>query len=36
MPHTMQISGGSESQKTYPLVNQTEFCLGFPRSAPLL
>ena len=24
MPHTMQISGGSESQKTYPLVNQTE------------
>ena len=26
MPHTMQINGGSEAQKTYPLVNQTEFC----------
>jgi len=25
MPHiTMQIDGGSESQKSYPLVNQTE------------
>ena len=24
MPHTMQITCGSESQKTYPLVNQTE------------
>ena len=24
MPHTMQINGGSEAQKTYPLVNQTE------------
>ena len=24
MPHTLQIDGGSESQKTYPLVNQTE------------
>jgi len=24
MPHTLQIDGGNESQKTYPLVNQTE------------
>jgi hypothetical protein len=24
MPHTLRIDGGSESQKTYPLVNQTE------------
>src|SRR5271157_4075242 len=24
IPHTLRIDGGSESQKTYPLVNQTE------------
>jgi hypothetical protein len=24
MPHALQIDGGSESQKTYPLVNQRE------------
>ena len=33
MPHTMQINGGSEAQKTYPLVNQTEFCLGSAGAA---
>jgi len=24
MPHTLRIGAGSESQKTYPLVNQAE------------
>ena len=29
MPHTMQIDGGSELQKTYPLVNQTAAAASF-------
>jgi hypothetical protein len=33
MPHTPQIDGGSESQKTYPLVNQTESALGGSHKA---
>ena len=28
MPYTLRIGAGSESQKTYPVVSQTEFCLG--------